>query len=118
MLAAYDDHAQVVSLLLNHDARCNDRDATNRTALIYAASGPNAETVKILLAAGADPDIADNVERWTALMFAAAEGNVEVVKLLLDHGADKTWRDVDGDSAEKFAADGGHQEVVQLLQAK
>ena len=56
-----------------------------RTALMYAASGPNPETVQLLLEKKADPNLVDQAEKFTALMFAAAEGQTRVVQILLKH---------------------------------
>ena len=82
---------------------------------MYAASGPNHETVRVLLEAGAVPNVVDKGERFTALMFAAAEGQQEVVRLLLHHNADVTLRDIDGDTARDFAAKNGHNEIVRMM---
>jgi ankyrin repeat protein len=82
---------------------------------MYAASGPNQETVRVLLENGADPLLSDHDERFTALMFAAAEGHVGVVRTLLRHGSDPDIVDIDGDKALDFAARNGHEEVVRLL---
>jgi len=90
-------------------------DAAGRTALMYAATGPHADTVRILLDAGSDIDAADGGERWTALMFAAAEGQTEAVRLLLERGANSELRDADADRAEEFAARNGHLETARLL---
>jgi ankyrin repeat protein len=48
-------------------------------------------------------------------MHAAAEGNLAVVKVLIAHGADLNLRDVDGDDAESFARQAGHQQVADYL---
>src|SRR3954471_3887769 len=56
ILAAYHNHADTVSALLEQGAdpgRVNDR---GQSALSAAVFRQNAETVKSLLAAGADPD--------------------------------------------------------------
>eukprot|EP01046_Picozoa_sp_COSAG06_P111753 COSAG06_NODE_58361_length_277_cov_0.730337_1_plen_82_part_10 len=44
-------------------------------------------TVRVLLAAGTDPDAADE-DGWTALLRAAGYGHEEVVGALADGGAD------------------------------
>ncbi len=93
----------------------DDRDGSGRTALMYAASGPHRESAELLLEWQADPDLADQEERFTALMFAAAEGQAGVVQTLLRHGADPGLTDVDGDTALDFAARSGHREVVRML---
>ncbi len=115
MLAAYNGHTEIARVLLDHGARVDDRDGGGRTALMYAASGPYEETVRLLLEWKADPLAVDQEERFTALMFAAAEGHADVVQTLLRHGSDKDIVDVDGDKALDFAARNGHEEVVRLL---
>ncbi len=115
MLASYGGHSTTVRLLCENKANPNLKDSNRRTALMYAASGPNASTVEILLAHGAEVNVADGEEGYTALMFAAAEGRADVVRMLLSEGADPDLRDIDGESALKFAADNDHQTVVGLL---
>ena len=116
MLASYGGHSTTVRLLCENKANPNLKDTNRRTALMYAASGPNAHTVEILLAHGAEVNVTDGDEGYTALMFAAAEGHADIVELLLDKGADPGLRDIDGESALKFAMDNNHQEVIALLQ--
>ena len=115
MLAAFNGHTDTVRLLLVSGARVDTRNAAGRTALMHASSGPYAETVRLLLERKADPNLADNVEKWTALMFAAGEGQTEVVKLLLKHGADASIKDVDGDTALDFARKNKHVETIRIL---
>ena len=115
MLASYGGHSTTVRLLCEQRANPNLKDSSRRTALMYAASGPNASTVEILLAHGAEVNVADGDEGYTALMFAAAEGHADIVAMLLASGADPGLRDVDGESALKFASDNSHSEVVELL---
>jgi ankyrin repeat protein len=50
-------------------------------------------------------------------MHAAAEGNLDVVKVLIANGADRSLKDVDGDDAASFAAQAGHMQVVEYLNA-
>ena len=116
MLAAYDGHADTVSLLCEKKADPNLQDVNQRTALMYAASGPNLPTVEILLAHGAEVNVTDGDEGWTALMFAAAEGHADIVQMLLDKGSSPDIADVDGETALTFATNNGHADVVKLLQ--
>jgi len=115
MLAAHNGHTKLVEFLIKHKSILEARDAADRTALLYAASGKNRSTVKVLLEAGAKVDVPDNEQNWTALMFAAAEGNMEVVKVLLEAGADPTLADVDGETSVQFASSNGHTAVANLL---
>lgn len=115
MWAAFNGHTPVIAYLLEEGAKLDARDSAGRTALMYASSGPFADTVELLLDKGADANVQGTLEGFTALMTAAAEGQLEVVRLLLAHGADRKIEDQDGDTAESFARQKGHADVVELL---
>lgn len=74
MLAAYNGHTGTVRALLEHGAhpdRANDRGQTPLAGAVFkaAASADAAEVVRLLLAAGADPDAGTPSARATAQMF-------------------------------------------------
>ena len=98
-----------------------DVDAGNafgKTALMYAAQYGFAESVKILLEAGADINAQTNkgysedAGCWeniclvngerTALMYAVQEGNLEIAKYLADKGADINLKDSKGMSVYDY----------------
>ena len=114
-MAAFDGRSEILQELLKHKPAIDGRDKGGRTALMYAASGANLSTVKLLLASGADANLVDTDENFSALMFAASEGQLAVVQALLAHGVDADLRDVDGDTALNFAVEKKHPEVVKLL---
>jgi len=115
MFAAFNGHSEIVLRLLEESADLEKRDFMDRTALLYASTGPFPETVKILLDKGALPNVVDSDEHFSPLMHAAAEGNLGVVKILVEFGADLSLMDVDGDDAESFARQSGHQQVADYL---
>ncbi len=115
MLASFNGHTDLCDYLIKNGAHVEARDNSGRTALIYAATGPFAPTVKLLLLNGANANSVDHGEKFTALMNAAAEGQMEVVQILLQHGADKNLQDVDGDTAESFALQNNHLDVSNFL---
>jgi ankyrin repeat protein len=115
MFAAFNGHSEIVLKLLEEGAELEKRDFMDRTALLYACTGPFPETVKILLDKGALPNVVDSDEHFSPLMHAAAEGNFGVVKILVEFGADLSLKDVDGDDAESFAMQAGHQQVADYL---
>ena len=83
---------------------------------LYTAGGTNdVPKLRMLLAAGADPNARDR-DGATALHAAATMGHVEAARVLLEHGADRTLRE---DSWGGTAADGaryfGHAELAALL---
>jgi hypothetical protein len=59
---------------------------------MYMAHEGNAEGIRDLLDAGADPNFRDSDGR-TALHISACEGHAEVVDLLLDRGAEAVVED-------------------------
>lgn len=117
MYAAFNGRAEVVKNLITAGADINAQDKIGTSVLMFAASGPSTPTVQILLDAGAKINVVDNNEHFSALMWAAAEGQPDNVKLLLKNGADLTLKDVDGDTAESFAAKAGHTACVEILKA-
>jgi ankyrin repeat protein len=68
MLASFNGHTEVVTLLLQRGASAKATDSNKRTALMFASSGPFPDTVKTLLKAGSEVNAADGEEAWTALI--------------------------------------------------
>ena len=68
------------------------------TPLVYASFYGHAEVVALLLAAGADKELATSsaVGGLTPLLAAARGDKPDVCTLLLNAGADKTARGADG----------------------
>ena len=52
--------------------------------------------VRLLLEAGANPNVPGGDENYTPLHDAVEAGHVEIVKLLIERGADKKLRDKNG----------------------
>lgn len=74
------------------------------------------ESVKSLLAEGADPNARSSESGLNILMMAAGQANPTLVKLLLDNGADVHTSDSRaGASALHKACQGGNVEAVRLL---
>lgn len=78
---------QFLDLLLRSGAEINAKvGASGITALVCAVEMQDVETVKLLIAAGADLDMADNSGK-TPLIRAKSKHAEEIVKLLTDAGA-------------------------------
>ena len=78
---------QFIDLLLRSGAEINAKvGPSGITALVCAVEMKDAETVKLLIEAGADLDMADNSGK-TPLMRAQSKQAEEIMKLLTDAGA-------------------------------
>ncbi len=76
---------------------------------------PNlAETLKVLIDAGANPELVGDEGR-TALMQAVAKGIPETTKLLIDAKANVNAKDHFGITSLMIAASNGNSEIVRLL---
>lgn len=115
MITSFNGHTEIVRFLGEQEGLIDETDSVGRTPLMFAASGPFFATVEYFLTEGANPDVTDNLEKWTPLMFAAAEGNREVIELLLEHGADVSITDKDGEKAVDFAIQNDHLDIVSIL---
>ena len=101
--------------LLTKGAEVDVRDRNGMTPLLLAARKGNSETVRLLLAHGANVNAQDYYLAWTPLILASALGHKKVVKLLLEHGADIDIKDQNGMTALKYAVKNGYKEIVELL---
>lgn len=108
-----------------------------QTAIMWAAAYGHAETIRLLIEAGADidqPSFVVNVApvardwlqggfvytaipkgRMTALHFAAREGKLESIRALIEAGADLNLVDDDKSSALILAIFNGHLDVAGAL---
>lgn len=114
-MAAYNGHTETVNFLIEKGATVDCRDSEGKTPLIHACTGPFAQAVEALLAAGADINARDKTEGFTPLMMAAGLGQVDVVKVLLKNNADKSLLDQDKESASDHARNSGHKAIVEML---
>jgi hypothetical protein len=88
------------------------------TPLIRAARNGDVEVLRALLAAGADPDLADTTgNHWTPLMHAIHKDHAGATRLLLDAGADANHRGDGGVTPLIMAAAYGNVDIVNLLLA-
>ncbi len=104
MLAAYNEQAETVSMLLRHGAEVDRRNDRGQTPLGGVAFKGYTRIAEILMEHGADPN-ADNGGGSTPLTYAAMFGRLETADLLAHkggrHGA-KKWQQWLGKSAVAF----------------
>ncbi len=86
-LACVAANPAIVKPLLDVGALPNLRAAGEPPLLTCARTG-RVETVELLLAHGANPNVTDDWKGQTALMWAVAEDHVAIIDTLVAHGAD------------------------------
>jgi ankyrin repeat protein len=118
-LAAFLGGPEAVRVLLEHRADADD-DADNQFGVrpVHAAAAAHdPETMRLLLEAGADPNLPQR-GGFTPLHEAAHTDDVEMARLLLAHGADPGIAADDGRDSVRMAADDGSSRVAALLTAR
>jgi ankyrin repeat protein len=108
-----------VRLLIDHGANVNTASKRGRTALFLAAmSDRSAETVRLLLAKGADPKITDSFKN-TVLNAAAAGNDTETIRMIIAAGVDVNAANLLGMTPLIVSAgDNGNTRAVKMLLAK
>jgi ankyrin repeat protein len=117
-LAAAFGTPQSVDVLLQHGAQVDavSRNPQRNQALHAAlALGRNAETVRLLLAHGADPN-ATQVGGFTPLFSAATANRRDLAEMLIECGAQALHRSDLGKTAGDFARERGHVELADWLE--
>ena len=105
--------AQVVEGLLSHRASPDCREyAAGRTALMFACNHGNTVVARMLLAAGADANVADSqgfsALHCTCVDYKAAKHS-ELLPLLLAHGANVNASTIEGFTPLAYLAQQSHE---------
>ena len=104
---------EVVQCLISRGADAN-KDCHGDTPLYRASYSGHLAVVRLLLAAGASPNLSHN-NGWAPLYWASFSGHVDVVRALLDAGADVNKRNYQGRTPLSVATDFRHPQVAALL---
>ncbi len=108
---------EAAQLLLSARADPNAADGDGDTPLLQATRSGDVELVTMLIAAGARVDVR-NGSGNAPLLLAAQFGLRDIAAVLLDARADTGVRDNEGHTPLELARAGGHEAIVQMLQAK
>jgi Ankyrin repeats (many copies)/Ankyrin repeats (3 copies)/Ankyrin repeat len=114
MHAAARGNADIVSLLLEHDADVDSRDVDDATPLHWASFHGTLLVGQCLLDHGADPNAREKYG-FTPLFHAARQGHVEFAQMLFERGAAIDARDKYGRTSLHTAVKRGKIEIVRLL---
>ena len=115
MAAAASGDAEKIKALLEKGKNPDVRDSYGRTPLHVAVFGGHHEAMRLLVAAGVDPNALEN-DRYDIVTIAAVNNDVPTLKLALELGAsaENITSRYDG-TALIAAAHLGYAEVVQIL---
>ncbi|KNC47506.1 uncharacterized protein AMSG_11713 [Thecamonas trahens ATCC 50062] len=115
LIAAHKGAAQVTEELLSHpDIDVHVTNTAAATSLYLAAQSGSIEVVRMLLAAGANPNSAKD-DGWTPLMIAVHRRHLKVARVLIGSGAEVNQRNANGATALYVAAQLGFLAAVNLL---
>jgi ankyrin repeat protein len=107
-----------VRQLLDKGANVNAQNNKGWTALMFAVSMGDEDTMRVLLAAKRiDANLTD-AEGKTVLMQAASENNLDSARILLAHKADADIADRAGETALTIAARRNYTEIIELLASR
>jgi ankyrin repeat protein len=113
--ASYNGLAEVIRLLLQHNADVNAISPHNCTPLYWTSSQGHADVAQILLEHGADVDGASGCGLGTPLFWAVENGHFDVTLLLLERGANLQIRDGRNLNLFQMAMQNGNTQIAQLL---
>ncbi|MDR6197201.1 ankyrin repeat domain-containing protein [Siphonobacter sp. SORGH_AS_0500] len=116
ILAAYYQHPEAVTLLLESGADPELQDGMGNTALMGVCFKGCTEIARILLEHGANVDTV-NGNGATALTFAATFGHKDLVQLLLEYGANPYVQDRFGKNPIDHAMIQENAECYEMLVA-
>jgi ankyrin repeat protein len=114
LYAVWNDHPDVLELLLSYGANPDEKDRKDWSLLHYASYSTN--MTRLLLDKGADPNVKTN-SLETPLHISVVAGHKEIAELLISHGADLNTKryGYDGQTPLSLAKKKGHSEIVELL---
>jgi ankyrin repeat protein len=114
IFATYFDQEEVAQVLIKHNAKIDDCDASGNTALLGVCYKGNEVIANHLIENGANIN-AKNNKGLTPLIFSVMYNREAIVRLLIDQGADKLIKDIDGKTAYDYAKEKGFKHLEELL---
>ena len=111
--AVFSSHPDMVALLVKHGASLTVEGPSIGVPLILAEKKP--EIIRILLDAGANPDVKNSYRGETVLHTAAMNGDAAIAEMMLEAHADVNAHNRWDDTPLLTAVERNHPEIVALL---
>jgi ankyrin repeat protein len=108
---------EALKMIAGQPGSVNTAEADGSTALLWAASLNDADLVRELLKAGANPNVRNKLES-TPLAEAAFHANTDMIQALLDAGADPNAAGPDGQTPLMLVARTANVTAAKALLAK
>ena len=121
---------KTLKVLLSHGANVHHQDKQGSSALHYAGANARNESIRLLLDAGADPNLLDLGGCTTLIRLAragrfylagrwwnpSADEREKAATLLLNAGCDPSVRDMHGNLAVHYAAGNGYRGILDAIE--
>ena len=110
-----DCSTEVLHAIISHGGYVNATNKNNRTALLIACTKGHKDVINMLLNAGADPNITDDMGA-TCIHRAVFKGcSKDVVETIVDHGADVNAADKKKVTPLMLACEKGNKDATSVL---
>ena len=115
-LAAHFGHIEILRLIISYgvDLDAPSRNGVTQAPIHMAVGSEQHEAVRVLLEAGADPDVRQKKD-WTALHQAILHEDYRMIEILLAGGADINAERIDGKFPMDMARDKHLKEMEYFL---
>ena len=117
MARLHQQQLQLASLLVRQQAGVNARNRAGATPLGEAVRLGNGPVVELLLAAGANPDVAEPATGQSPLHMAAGRGQLAIIQVLLRQRAAVNSPDARGETPLCYALRSGRTNTISVLRA-
>ena len=116
--AAYSGHSNIVAYLLGKNVELDKLTNMGFTALYAAVDQNHADTARLLLEVGADPNCQPYEDKKYAFpLYRAAAGNfIDICEMLLSYGAELGQK-FNGATSLQIATQEKHTTVIKMLKA-
>lgn len=105
----------MTKMLLKYIKNINAKTSKGSTALHYACSFQLIEITKLLLDAGADPEISEAEYDLYPIFYAVIQNNIELTKLMINYNVNPNDQDYLGNTIIHYSIMNNHNEIIDYI---